>query len=176
MTLASALQDIQQTTLAAVRGLLRKLEYLAYLQDKRGRYSHWGISRTHGDPAAQPALAEAHRQVLSHVLQTPISRLLEDVEKSSNSAGVPPELYAERLVRRNPSMLPPDPGAGSEPHLKSVLHALLSLLRAQNRDASPPTSWRLPPLGQSLLPPGDSAGCEAPRGREDEELGRSPRS
>ena len=173
--LISALQDIQETTLAAVRGLLRKLEYLAYLQDRRGSYSHWGISRVHGDAAAQQALAEAHRQVLSHVLQTPISRLLEDVEKSSSSAGLPAEVYAQSLVHRTPSMLPPEPGAGSEPHLKSVFHALLSLLRAQSRDASVPTSWRYPPLGQSLLPPGDSAGCEAPPGTADEELGRSPR-
>ena len=175
MTLASAAQDIQQTTLAAVRGLLRKLEYLACLQDKPGSYSHWGISRIHGDPAAQQGLAEAHRSVLSHVLQTPISRLLEDVEKSSSSVDLPSEVYAQSLVHRTPSMLPPDPGAGSEPHLKSVFHALLSLLRAQNRYASLPTSWPNPQLGQSRLPPGDSAGCEVPPGTEDEGLGRSPR-
>jgi len=176
MTLASAIEDIQKTTLAAVRGLLRKLEYLAYLQDKRGNYSHWGISRVHGNPAAQQALAEAHRLALSRVLAAPLSRLVEDVEKSSESAGLPPEVYAQRLVRRNPSMLPPDPGAGSEPHLKSVLHALSSLLRARNRDASLPASWPPPPPGQSLLPPADSAGCEAPPGIAGEESGRSPRS
>jgi len=174
MTLASALQDIQQTTLAAVRGLLRKLEYLAYLQDKRGSYSHWGMSRIHGEPSAQQALAEAHRLALSQVLQTPISRLLEDVEKSSKGVGVLPEAYAQSLVHRNPSMLPPDPGAGSEAHLKSVLHALLSLVKAQSRDASLPTSWQRPPLDRSLLPPGDSARCEVPQGRADEESRRSP--
>lgn len=162
MTLTSALQDIQQTTLAAVRGLLRKLEYLAHLQDRAGDYSHWGMSRVHGDPATQEALAQAHRSILSRVLATPISRLLEDVEKSSETAGVPAELYAHNLAHRKPPMLPPDPGAGSELHLKSVLHALSSLLKARNQDAnSLPTSWPPPPPGQSLLPPADSVRCEA---------------
>ena len=173
MTLSSALQDIQQTTLAAVRGLLRKLEYLAHLQDGHRGYSHWGMTRVHGDSAAQQALAQAHRLVLSRVLATPISKLLDDVEKSSESAGMPPEVYAHRLARRNPPMLPPDPGAGSELHLKSVLHALSSLLKVRNQDASLPTSWPPPPPGQSLLPPGDNAGCEAPPARAD---GASKRS
>jgi len=174
MTLTSALQDIQQTTLAAVRGLLRNLEYLAHLQDGRGGYSHWGVARVHGDSAAQQALAQAHRSVLSRVLATPISKLLEDVEKSSEGAGVPPEAYAHRLARRNPPMLPPDPGAGSELHLKSVLHALSSLLKVRNQHASLPTSWPRPRLGQSPLPPGGSAGCEAPPGRADGASKRSP--
>jgi len=43
----------------------------------------------HGGSAAQEGLAEAHRSVLSNVLATPIQELLEDVEKSSESAGCP---------------------------------------------------------------------------------------
>ena len=167
MALFSALEDVQQTTLSAVRGLLRKLEYLAHLQDTRGGYSHWGMARVHGASAAQHALAQAHRSVLSRVLATPISRLLDDVAKSSESAGVTPEVYAHRLARRNPSMLPPNPGPGSELHLKSVLHALLSLLKLRNQPASVATSWPPPPLGQSLLPPGDSVRCEAPPAKAD---------
>jgi len=174
MTLVSAFEDIQQNTLAAVRGLLRKLEYLAQLQDKPGGYSHWGMNRVHGASAAQQALDQAHHSVLSRVLSTPLSRLLEDVEKSSKSAGERAEIYAHRLARWNPSMLPPHPGAGSELHLKSVLHALLSLLKARNQDASLPTSWPPLPPGRSLLPPGDSAGYEAPPGRAGAESGRSP--
>lgn len=174
MTLSSALQDIQQTTLAAVRGLLRKLEYLAHLQDGRRGYSHWGVAHVYGDSAAQRAWAQAHHLVLSRVLATPLSRLLEDVEKSGENEGLTPEAYAYRLAHRNPPMLPPHPGAGSELHLKSVLHALLSLLKVRNHDASLPTSWLPQQPGRSLLPPGDSVRYEARPGRADAESGRSP--
>jgi len=174
MTLASALEDIQQNTLAAVRGLLRKLEYLAQLQDNKGGYLHWGMSRVHGDSRAQQALGQAHHSVLSRVLSTPLRSLLEDVEQSGESAGLAPEAYAYRLAHRNPPMLPQHPGAGSEAHLKSVLHALLSLLKARNRDASLPTSWPPRQPGRSLLPPADSAKYEAPPGRADAESARSP--
>jgi len=42
MTLKSALQDLRETTLAAVAGLLAKLAYLASLRGPRGRLSALG--------------------------------------------------------------------------------------------------------------------------------------
>jgi len=146
MTLSSALQDIQQTTLSAVEGLLRKLEYLARLQDRHGEYSHWGMARTYGQSAAHQDLAQAHRSVLSRVLTTPISYLLEDVEKSSEIIGFGPEAYVRSLASREGPMLPPEPGAGSERHLKSVLQAISSLLRVRNQDGRLPSSSPSQPL------------------------------
>jgi len=157
MTFSSALQDIQETTLKAVRGLLRKLEYLSDLHDERGGYSHWGVSRIYGEFSARRAMAQAHRAMLSRVLATPIRNLLEDVEKSSETAGMPPQAYVERLSGTSPHLLPEEPGAGSARHLSSVLHALSSLLQARQPSANSPTSWPPPPLGQSHLPPGDTA-------------------
>lgn len=174
MTLLSAIQDVQQTTLAAVRGVLRRLEYLAHLQDDHGGYSHWGMARMHGDSATQEALAQAHRSALSRVLATPIGELLEDIEKSSQNAGVRPEVYAYRLTRRKSSMLPSDPGAGSELHLKSVLHALWSLLKIRNQDASRPSAWPLPPPDRSLPPPAGNAGLGASPGKADGASRQSP--
>jgi hypothetical protein len=42
MTLKSALQDLRETTLAAVSGLLAKLAYLGSLRRPEGGYLHWG--------------------------------------------------------------------------------------------------------------------------------------
>ena len=65
MTLHSALEDLQETTLRAFTGCLNRLEYLSGLRDKEGSYFHWGFSRVYGDLAAQKALARAHRSQLS---------------------------------------------------------------------------------------------------------------
>jgi hypothetical protein len=131
MTLSSALEDVRKTTLSAIEGLLRKLEYLGQLQDAPGRYSHWGVTRVHGESATQRALADAHRNVLSKVLATPISRLVEDLDESSQTAGLSPEAYVERFASKNSAIVPPNPGAGAELHLRSVLHALTSLVKAR---------------------------------------------
>jgi hypothetical protein len=131
MTLSSAFESVQQVTLHAIEGLLRKLEYLASLQDREGSYSHWGITRVYGSAATQDALSHAHRSALSSVLATPIAGLMDDIQKSSASAGVSQDAYVEGLARRDPRMLPTNPGAGSELHLSSVVHALSSLMKAK---------------------------------------------
>jgi len=58
-------------------------------------------------------------------LSTPLRLLLEDVERSSELAGVAAEKYLESLAERDDGLLPKNPGAGSARHLSSVLHALL---------------------------------------------------
>ncbi len=141
MTLKSALEDLQENTLTAVAGILGKLEYFSALRDSAGAgaYGHWGLTRTHGDPAAQRALAEAHRSLLSHLLRTPLSKLLEDVDGCSRHKGVSAGVYLEELRVRGASLLPPAPGAGSAHHLDSVIHALSSLTATQP-PAIPPAS------------------------------------
>ena len=83
MTLHSALEDLQETTLRAFAGCLNKLEYLSGLRGKEGNYEHWGFSRVYGDLAARKALARAHRSMLSKVLAMPIRNLVEDAKQSS---------------------------------------------------------------------------------------------
>jgi|SRR5271166_4107382 len=138
MTLHSALEDLQETTLRAFAGCLNKLEYLSGLRGKEGSYEHWGLARVYGELPAKKALAQAHRSQLSKVLAMPIRKLVEDARKSSEVAGVPPVDYVERLATASPNLLPHGPGAGSARHLSSVLHALSSLLKNPKRDASPP--------------------------------------
>jgi len=139
MTFVSALEDLQKTTLKAITGGLRKLEYVAGLRDQEGNYKHWGLARVYGELRSKNALTDAHRVLLSNVLSTPIQNLEKDVEQSSEEAGVPPAAYLERLSAARSELLPADPGAGSGRHLNSVLQALSSLLKSGKRDANPPT-------------------------------------
>ena len=138
MALLSALQDVQKTTLKAITGSLRKLEYLAELRDDSDGYSHWGLSRIYGRDRAASALAESHRSELSKVLRTPLSSLEADAEESSRQAGEPEGQYLARLGDKWSRLLPPDPGPGSSRHFSSVLHALSSLRRARKSDANRP--------------------------------------
>src|SRR5215510_7781517 len=121
MTLTSAFEDLQLTTLQAVTGSLRRLEYFAKLRDPGGAYGHWGLARVHGELAAEKALIQAHHDVLSQILSTPIRQLLRDVEESSEVLGLSPTGYLEQLRSSDGPLLPPKVGAGSARHLSSVL-------------------------------------------------------
>ena len=138
MTFVSALDDLQKTTLKAITGDLRRLEYVAGLRDPAGNYKHWGLARVYGELRSKSALADAHRALLSNILSTPIRNLERDVRESSEEAGLPPGRYLEKLSTSSSHLLPPDPGAGSSRHLSSLLHALSSLLEARKPDANPP--------------------------------------
>jgi hypothetical protein len=144
MTLKSAIEDVLGTTLAAVSGVLGKLEYLSRLrmrEAEREPYSHWGLARVYGAVAAQEALAEAHRLLFLRVLQTPLRELRNDVMISSEASTMKPGEYVENLRGHSPVLLPQDLGGGSARHFSSVLHALSSLAshRTQTpKDATPP--------------------------------------
>ena len=136
MTLKSALEDLSRTTLRAVSGCLRKLEYLAGLRSLQGNYTHWGFRKVYGEANANKAIATAHHEVVSEVLSTPLASLLQDVENSTQTAGVEVEGYLEKLAENSEQLLPKDPGPGSARHLSSVLHALLGLERNRERNAT----------------------------------------
>jgi hypothetical protein len=136
MTLKSALEDLSGTTLRAISGCLRKLEYLAGLRTREGDYAHWGFGKLYGQNAANKVIASAHREVVSEVLSTPLATLLRDVEDSSLEAGIETEPYLGKLVKNGDHLLPEDPGPGSARHLSSVLHALLGLERNRERNAT----------------------------------------
>ena len=109
MTLHSALEDLRSTTLSAISGSLRKLEYLARLRDRRGHYDHWGLARVHGEFAAAKALEQEHRLTAATVLTTPIQAFLEDMEQSSRMEQMTPVQYLTRL-KQDTELLPPNPG------------------------------------------------------------------
>jgi hypothetical protein len=134
MTLKSAFEDLRETTLQAITGCWRKLDYVSGLRHKSSEdYVHWGLGRVYGDPQADKALSQAHKLLVSQVLSTPIRELMEDVDLSSRVAGVPPDTYLERLRKRGVDLLPSSPGAGSARHLNSVLYALSGLVKGRRK-------------------------------------------
>jgi hypothetical protein len=139
MTLKSALQDLRETTLDAVSGLLAKLAYLASLRRREDGYLHWGMSLLHGEEASDRALKAAHTEVLSTVLRTPISELVEDLRQSSQDSQKTAGAYVEGMREQVSELLPSPQDAASASHLNSVLVALSSLEKNQKR-ATPSTS------------------------------------
>lgn len=128
MTLKSAFQDLKETTLAAVSGLLGKLAYLASLRRERGRYEHWGMETVHGEEASERALKAAHAEIVTGVLRTPLPAMVEDLQQSSASSGVAPREYVEKMRGQFDDLLPADrKDTPSAAHLNSVLVALSSL-------------------------------------------------
>jgi hypothetical protein len=138
MTLSSALEDLQATTLKAIAGTLRKLEYLARLRKSGGGYAHWGLARVHGELAASRALEQEHRALVSKVLCSPLENLLMDAEQSGELSGLTPASYVKKLMEQD-QLLPTQPGAGAERHLSSVLQALSALAETRS-GAIHPTS------------------------------------
>jgi hypothetical protein len=141
MTLKSALQDLRETTLAAISGLLAKLAYLGSLRRREGGYLHWGMSLVHGEEASNRALKVAHTEVLSTVLRTPISDLLEDLHESSQDSRKPAYAYVAGMREQFSELLPAPEDTASARHLNSVLIALSSLEKPKR--ATPSAS--LPP-------------------------------
>jgi hypothetical protein len=129
MTLKSVKEDLQGSTLRAVSGLLGRLEYFTSLRQEDGSYSHWGLSRVHGEEAAQRALAEAHQENVSLILRTPMRNLLDDAQQSSVQTGTDQTRFLQQL--EDAKTLPKDPGAGSRRHLSSVLRALSALVKTR---------------------------------------------
>jgi len=134
MTLKSALQDVKETTLAAVSGLLGKLAYLASLRRAQGRYEHWGMRAVHGAESSERALKTAHAEIVTGVLRMPLARLEEDLQESSQGSRVAALAYVEGMRESFDDLLPGDRKASPEAsHLNSVLVALSSLEKNRAR-------------------------------------------
>lgn len=140
MTLKSALQDVKDTTLSAVSGLLGKLAYLASLRHKQGTYQHWGMENVYGAEASERALKTVHTDILKGVLRTPLPQLEEDLQISCRAGGLDAETYVKQLRGRFDDLLPEGrQDSPSAQHLNSVLLAL-SHLEKNPADATRLTS------------------------------------
>jgi hypothetical protein len=143
MTLKSALQDLRETTLTAVSGLLAKLAYLASLRRREGGYLHWGMALVHGEEASERALKTAHTEALSAVLRTPVSNLVEDLREASAEREITPAAYVNAMRKQGTELLPSEQDAASARHLNSVLVALSSLEKSsleKHRKRSTPSA------------------------------------
>ena len=138
MRLKSALEDFEANTLGAVRGLLGRLSYVGGLHDGKGMYDHWGLARVYGEDAAQSAIRESHRVLLSEVLKKPLAVLLKDVPESCAKEHLTESELLAALAQSSPKPLSP----AARAHLGSVLSALSALVEnrenANLQGASPP--------------------------------------
>jgi len=134
MTLKSALQDVKETTLSAISGLLARLAYLGSLRRAHGHYDHWGMELVHGREASEKALKAAHSEVIGRVLRAPLSLLEQDLRESSEFTGTRPREFAEDMQGRLEELVPDGrENTPSSTHLNSVLQALSSLERNRGR-------------------------------------------
>jgi hypothetical protein len=134
MTLKSALQDVKETTLAAVSGLLGKLSYLASLRRAQGRYEHWGMEHIYGPESSERALKAAHTEIVAGVLRAPLGTLVEDLNESSRCEGITAGVYVEQMRNRIEDLLPGErPDSPAATHLNSVLLALSTLEKHPER-------------------------------------------
>jgi hypothetical protein len=134
MTLKSALQDVKETTLAAISGLLGKLAYLASLRHTPGRYEHWGMEMVHGSESSERALRTAHSEVVTRILRSPIESMEQDLRESSHGSGVSPRDYVEGMRDNYAQLLPGDrQDTPAAKHLNSVLVTLSSLEKTRER-------------------------------------------
>lgn len=139
MTLKSALEDVKQTTLGAVSGLLAKLAYLGSLRSGSGEYDHWGLRAAYGPEAAEKALRTAHAEVVAAILKTPLALLEKDLEVSRDDAVASAAAYVNKMRDHFETLLPAGRrSAPSAAHLNSVLAALLSL--EQHRERAIPSA------------------------------------
>jgi len=134
MTLKSALQDVKETTLSAIHGLLARLAYLGSLRRTHGHYDHWGMEIVHGREASEKALKAAHSEVVGRVLRTPLASLEEDLQESSEFSGMEPREFVDEMRGRLEDLVPDGrENTPSSTHLNSVLRALSSLERNRAR-------------------------------------------
>jgi hypothetical protein len=130
LALLSPSEDLARRTLAALRGKLEKLNFLAGLRADETRYEHWGLARTYGAEAAQQAMAEAHQRAFLEVLSSPLPELdgeAAQAEERPPGATLPPDKPgAEQALRH---LAPADTGGGLLSHLKLTLETLWLLAR-----------------------------------------------
>jgi hypothetical protein len=140
MLLRSPEDDFVLNTLAAVPGVLGRLEYLAGLRTRQGAYCHWGLEQAHGEAAAAQAIARAHTQVWLQLLRTPLPVLLQELRQMQDQNRVLSSLqYLRGLAAQVNEMVPEARKGGSLRHFNSILSTLAALCRAQ-RDASRPAA------------------------------------
>lgn len=129
----SPAEDFSGRTLAAVPGVLGKLEYVSGLRSDSGTYSHWGLSRSYGQATANETVAGAHADIFIEILRTPLSLLREEVQRQAEERGVDAREYAASLVEHGERLIPLSLHGGSQRHFSSVLRSLSALANAPGR-------------------------------------------
>ena len=138
----SAREDFMERTLAVLRGVWGKLNYLRQLRGAKGTYEHWGLVQVHGEHAASQAMADVHSELYLEVLRTPLPDLLQQLELSAEDLNCLASDIAEALENDQQKMLPANLVGGPPRHLEAVLTSI-SLL-TKTRRSGHKIEYRLP--------------------------------
>jgi hypothetical protein len=123
----SAADDFARTTLAAVSGILAKLEYVAGLRQTNGEYFHWGMARSHGTSNANFAIAAAHTNLFLSILRTPVRDLWEEVRILADEESTDARIIVSRLQGNGELLIPSEMQGGVPLHFNSILVGLYFL-------------------------------------------------
>jgi hypothetical protein len=86
--LNSAIQDLQDRTLAELHGDLTRLVYLSSTRDyNTGEYQHAGLADRFGPDVAQRALAQCHKVAFQDLLDSSLSNLVAELAAYIASTG-----------------------------------------------------------------------------------------
>ena len=127
----SPADDFRNSTLGAVPGTLAKLQYVVSLRQQQGNYFHWGLARVHGESTANAVIGQAHSEILSSILRTPIRSLWEDARTTAEEQSEAVGDYLRELTELGESLVPKELQGGVRRHFMSVLLALCSLAGVQ---------------------------------------------
>src|SRR5215510_9828313 len=116
-------ERLTENILSCLGGPLAVLDYFGKAKISDAEYSHWGLERIYGTEETQQALKAAHTAALLTVLKTPIPTLTQEIFDTT-AADRSHELSKMLRSKEAGSLIPVDPGAGLESHLKLVLYVL----------------------------------------------------
>jgi len=87
-----AIEDLRRRTLAAIRGDIAKLLYLASTRDyNTGRYYHDGLAFKFTEEIAEGALEFSHREIFRRLVFTPLEAFTEELETFIQTNHTAPE-------------------------------------------------------------------------------------
>jgi hypothetical protein len=127
----NAAEDFMHRTMDVLHGVWSKLNYIRELRKGDGGYEHWGLTRVHGQNAAERAIASVHSDLYLQLLRTPIPELINQLQLSADDVDCTAAELAKHLQQKQPDIIPQELRGATPEHLRFVL-LVTNLLEKQS--------------------------------------------